>query len=206
MPVMGLENFGLTLTSFRRLANRKVHALVNFGTYDLTPGVRKLKPTKRLPYMAARVDRWIQRLHRLHPEKVSALTEAPGVRSIYVMRIEGHRRRVSSKSPLTWYCVRAFVVIQVEDARLGNQGTEDRFVLVRASSFEDAKKRLKLQWQEYATPYLNSDGQMVRWSLDKIIDIYDLIDVDINPDGTEVYSKLGQRRMRPQYVWRPKSR
>ncbi len=238
MPVMGLENFGLTLTSFRRLANRKVHALVNFGTYDLTPGVRKLKPTKRLPYMAARVDRWIQRLHRLHPEmsflekngivthrkarrwsqlpstltvqgtarEVSALTEAPGVRSIYVMRIEGHRRRVSSKSPLTWYCVRAFVVIQVEDARLGNQGTEDRFVLVRASSFEDAKKRLKLQWQEYATPYLNSDGQMVRWSLDKIIDIYDLIDVDINPDGTEVYSKLGQRRMRPQYVWRPKSR
>jgi len=37
VPVMGLENFGLTLTSFRRLANRKVHALVNFGTYGPDP-------------------------------------------------------------------------------------------------------------------------------------------------------------------------
>ncbi|MGO8817340.1 MAG: DUF4288 domain-containing protein, partial [Terriglobia bacterium] len=75
---------------------------------------------------------------------------------------------------------------------------------VRASSFEDAEKRLRHQWQEYATPYLNSDGQMVSWSLDKVIDVYDTDETEIDPGGTEVYSKLGKRRMRSEYVWRPK--
>jgi hypothetical protein len=84
--------------------------------------------------------------------------------------------------------------------------TEDRFVLVRASSFEDAKKRLKQQWRKYANPNLNSDVKMVRWTLDKIIDVYDTGETEIHPDGTEVYSKLGRRRMRPQNVWRPKPR
>jgi hypothetical protein len=86
---------------------------------------------------------------------------------------------------------------------LGKQSTEDRFVLVRASSFEDAKKRLNRQWRKYATPYLNSDGQMVSWSLDRVIDVYDIGETELDPAGTEVYSKLGQRRMRPKYVWRP---
>jgi len=85
------------------------------------------------------------------------------------------------------------------------QSTEDRFVLVRASSFEHAKKRLNRKWREYATPYLNSEGQMVSWSLDKIVDIYDIGEAEIDAGGAEVYSKLGSRRMRPTYVWRPKS-
>lgn len=86
------------------------------------------------------------------------------------------------------------------------QNTEDRFVLVRASSFEEAKKRLRREWRKYATPYLNSNGEMVSWALDKVIDVYDTAAIEINPAGTEVYSKLGHRRMRPGYVWRPKSR
>jgi hypothetical protein len=85
------------------------------------------------------------------------------------------------------------------------QNTEDRFVLVRASSCEDAKKLLSRKWREYATPYLNSDGQMVSWSLDKVIDIYDIGETEIDAAGTEVYSRLGRRRMRQSHVWRPKS-
>jgi uncharacterized protein DUF4288 len=237
MPVTGLENFMLTLASFRRLFNRRVQACVNLRTYEVTPVVKRLPPSKRLPYMAVRVDRWIQGLYRLHRDlsfqlkngdvsgrrvrrwsqlpstltvhgparEVCELSKAPGVRSIHVTRIAGRRSRQSPKSPLAWYCVRAVVIIRVERAKLGNQNIEDRFVLVRASSFEDAKKRLKQLWREYATPYLNSDGQMVSWSLDKVIDVYDTGETEIDPGGTEVYSKLRQRRMRPQYVWRPKS-
>jgi len=85
------------------------------------------------------------------------------------------------------------------------QTTEDRFILVRASSAEDAKKRLKRQWRDYANPYLNSKGQMVSWSLEKVTDVYDIGETEINPTGTEVYSKLGKRRMRPEYVWRTKA-
>jgi hypothetical protein len=84
------------------------------------------------------------------------------------------------------------------------QMTEDRFVLVRASSPEDAKKRLKRQWREHAAPYLNSEGQMVSWSLGKVVDVYEICETEVDPAGTEVYSKLGERRMRPEYVWRPK--
>lgn len=135
---------------------------------------------------------------------ILALSESPGVSSIYITRIAGHRPRPPQAAPLTWYCVRASVVIRVERAKRGNQSTEDRFVLVRACSFEDAKTRLKQQWREYATPYLNSDGRMVSWSLDKVTDIYDTGETEIDPNGTEVYSKLGQRRIRPQYAWQPK--
>jgi Domain of unknown function (DUF4288) len=237
MLVTGLENFKLTQASFRRLGNLQVQAYVNLRTFDLTPEVRRLQPSKRLAYMASRVDRWIRRLYRLHPKlsfelksgklsgrnvhrwaelpstlvvqgsalKVSELTDAVGVSSIHITRVAQHRRNPSRRLQLVWYCVRAFVVIRVEDAKLGMQSTEDRFILVQASSFEDAKKRLKQQWRRCATPYLNSNGQMVSWSLDKVIDVYDTGQTEIDPDGDEVYSKLGCRRMRPEYVWRPKS-
>jgi hypothetical protein len=91
-----------------------------------------------------------------------AIASSVAVRSVHVAKVAGYRRR-SRNSKLAWYCVRALVVIRVEQARSGVQNTEDRFVLVRASSFQDAKKRLRQQWREYAAPYLNSDGQMGRW-------------------------------------------
>jgi hypothetical protein len=235
MAVTGLENFMLSPDSFRRLTNRKVQGFVNLRTYAVTPAVRRLTPARRLPYMAARADRWIQGLYRVHPQlsfelknstsgtnvrtwsqlpstlkvpgtarQICALSHSPGVSSVYITSIAGRRPRPLPSAPLTWYCVRALVVVRVERATSGNQTTEDRFVLVRASSFEDAKNRIKHQWRKYATPYLNSDGQLVSWSLDKVIDVYDTGETEIDPIGTEVYSKLGQRRMRPQYVWRPK--
>lgn len=136
---------------------------------------------------------------------ILAAAGARGVRAVHVVRIAGFRRLPSPIPPMSWYCVRALVAVRVERATSGMQNTEDRFVLVRASSFEDAKKRLRRKWREYATPYLNSDGQMVSWSLDKVIDICDIGEVEIDADGAEVYSKLGRRRMRPSYVWRPKS-
>ena len=141
---------------------------------------------------------------RASARELLSLAEAAGVSSVYVTRVAGIRRRRSRETRLAWYCVRAFVVIRVEDAKSGMQSTEDRFVLVRAASFEDAKKRLRRQWREYASLYLNPNGQIVSWSLDKVIDVYDTGETEIDPAGTEVYSKLGQRRMRLEHVWRPK--
>ncbi|MGH9523283.1 MAG: DUF4288 domain-containing protein, partial [Terriglobales bacterium] len=85
------------------------------------------------------------------------------------------------------------------------QSTEDRFVLLRASSFEDAEEGLRREWVEYASPYLNPNGQIVSWQLDHVVDVYDTGQNEIDPAGTEVYSKLSGRRMRPAYVWRPAS-
>jgi hypothetical protein len=136
--------------------------------------------------------------------KVLRLADGPGISSVHLTKVAGRKRLSSSKRSLTWYCVRALVAICVERVGFGMQTTEDRFVLVRALSFENAKNRLKQRWREYARPYLNSDGRMVSWILDKVVDVYDTSETDISAAGTEVYSKLGHRRMRRKYVWRPK--
>jgi hypothetical protein len=228
MRVTGLENFGLTETSFRHLGTRKVYATVHLRTYEVTFDVRRLPPSRRHSYLAARVNRWIKGLRLNYPRitfrarggesipqsldvccsprDILNLAAETAVKFVYLTRVDGHRRRPSRASQLTWYCVRALIVIRVERVTAGLQTTEDRLILVRASSCKDAKKRLMQQWQEYESPYLNSDGQMVSWSLDNVMDVYDTGQSEIDPAGTEVYSKLGQRRMRPEYVWRPKSR
>ena len=237
MPVTGLENFKLSLESFRRLGNAKARAYVALRTYDLTPAVRKLPPSLRHAYLIARVNRWIASLRRSFPElviqtslgkplgdirrksdlpsslrfsgparKIVAVAGASGVSTVHIVRVAGLRRQSPRIAELSWYCVRAFVTICVEGATSGMQSTEERFVLLRAHSFDDAKKRLGRKWIEYATPYMNPHGQLVSWKLDRIVDTYDLVETEIDPAGTEVYSKLGRRRMRPEYVWRPKSR
>jgi len=233
VSVGGLEQFGLNESSFRRLGNQKAQALVFLRTYDLTPAVRRFPPSKRLSYMAARAEKWIETLRRKYPRllfrvnegtkgsrnrkrpasslsvqcsarEILGLARSAEIQSVWVTKVGNLRSRLTKPAvALAWYCVRAFVVIQVEGATSGLQTTEDRFVLVRASSFEDAEKRLRNQWREYARPYLNSEGRMVRWQLDHVVDVYDACENDIDPSGTEVYSKLGHRRMRPKYVWRP---
>jgi hypothetical protein len=138
------------------------------------------------------------------PRKVLRLADARGVSSVYIEQIDGYRR-LAQRSQLAWYCVRAFVVISVERESSGLQGTEDRFMLVCASSCDDAKNRLKKQWREYATPYLNSDFAMVSWRLGRIVDVYETSVTEMDPAGTEIYSKLGHRKMRPKYVWKPQT-
>jgi Domain of unknown function (DUF4288) len=135
-----------------------------------------------------------------------AFASALGIRSICIEKVAGFRRNRETTSPFSWYCVRALIVIRVEKQRSGLQTIEDRFVLIRACSCNEATKRLKGHWLEYATPYLNSDGQMVSWSLEKILDVFETGETEIDPAGTEVYSKLNHRRMRPSQVWRPLSR
>lgn len=134
-----------------------------------------------------------------------SIAAEPGVRAVQVMKVAELRRHSPSDSPLDrWYCVRALVVIRIEDQASGMQGTEDRFVLVRATSEEDAKRRLKRMWREYANPYLNADGRMVSWQIERVTEVYTLLDTELDASGTEVYSELGNRRMRPRYVWRPR--
>lgn len=236
MRIGDLERFGLTESSFRHLGSRKVEASIHLRTYDLTRAIRKLPPSKRFAYMAARAEGWIQKLRSRYPgvlfrvkdskvstsdargqrppstllvhgsaHKILKLACLPETGSVWLTKVGSRRPRPAKHDPqLGWYCVRALVVIRIEGETSGAQATEDRFVLVRALSFEDATKRLRRQWREYARPYLNSDGRMVSWQLDHVVDVYFACETDIDPAGTEVYSKLYRRRMRPKYVWRPK--
>jgi len=47
---------------------------------------------------------------------------------------------------------------------------------------------------------------MVRWTLEKIIDVYETDLEQLDPNGTEVWASLHSRRMRKEYEWHPNGR
>lgn len=131
---------------------------------------------------------------------VRMIAGAPGVSSVHVERVQGRRHRRQARPPLDWFCVRGSVAVLIEGQLSGMQTMEDRFLLVRAMTCEDAERKLEREWREYSVPYLNPDGFLVSWTLEKVIDVYHLFDEHLDPDGVEVYSQLSQRRLRPQFA------
>jgi hypothetical protein len=91
------------------------------------------------------------------------------------------------------------VSIQVEGIIKGMQSCEDRYVLVKAPTFESAYKRVQKQEKEYGEPYLNSDLRLVRWKIESYDDCFSTDVTDINDfnsaKGVEVFSKLRTRKM-----------
>jgi hypothetical protein len=137
--------------------------------------------------------------------RVVALASSRYVDHLMVDAIEGRRQRVR-RSTCGWFCVWGVVAVQIERQVKGSVDLEDRLVLVKANSTDDAQRRLQRMWSTYAEPYMNPDGYLVRWQLISIRDVYALFDETIDQRGTEVYSQLRRVRMRPEYRWRPKKR
>lgn len=97
-----------------------------------------------------------------------------------------------------YFCVKMTVVIEIEGISSKQQGIEERFVLIKATSSEDAYEKLDNQKDEYAEPYLNSDGRFVRWRIHSFDDCYEL-DVSSlkefeDQKGIEVFSKLKSKK------------
>jgi hypothetical protein len=197
---------------------------VNLRAFEVTAAVARLSASERHPFLRRQASRWVTRLGaafpaagwkvsgvsrsipyavdgRIDAEQAASLATQPGVQAVIVTSIPGCRRRRSTAARTSWFCVRGLVAIQIEGQRVGMQSVEDRFMLVRATSAEDARRRLGRLWREYATPYLNSSGHLVRWQLEGVTDVYDVLDDELDPNGAEVYSKLGRRRVLPKFVW-----
>lgn len=108
-----------------------------------------------------------------------------------------------------FYCVRMTVVIDIEGLDTKMEDIEERFVIVKAISFEDAYEKVELQKETYATPYLNPDGRLVRWRIESYDDCFStdafaIADFD-NPEGVEVYSKLKSRKRKSVDIWNGKT-
>jgi hypothetical protein len=165
----------------------------------------RVKEARRDP---ARARRWFElptNLTVVGPARaLPEMARSASVQSVFVSKVPGHRRRRRSPEKDGWFCVRAAVAVRVEGVSRGLQTVEDRFVLVRASDFDDAERRLRSMWREYAEPYLNPQGRMVSWALEEVVDVFDTMETELDPRGTEVYSKLHGRRLRPGLVWRPR--
>ena len=133
---------------------------------------------------------------------VRRLAGEPNVVYVRVEKVRGVRKRRPKRKP-SFFCVWGSVAIQVEGRARGRVDVEDRHVLVKALTPEDAKRRLAKEWQQYASPYLNSFGELVRWQLIEVLDVYELFEDEVDPKGTEVYSRIRSRAMKPAYVWKP---
>jgi hypothetical protein len=223
---LGLKQLGLTVGGLRRLGQRRVRVRVYLRSFEVTPRVASLAPAQRHPFLKRQASRWVAHLAERYPRAgwrvdegaraipmwlegslggadVPTVVGEPGVRSVAVLAVAGRRRRRRAARSTPWFCVRARVAVQVEGEDRGLQTVEDRFMLVRAASAEDAERRLVPHWREYAKPYLNAKGQLVRWKFEEVTDVYEAaLEDDESPDMAEVYSRLRGRRMRPEFVWR----
>lgn len=222
--ITGLDSFGLSRTAFRKLGSRNVSVVVYLDSYQVTQIVIQKPIKERNSYLKSRARRWTRSLERdwpsdifnvvshdkiiteiestLRAKDVFAIEGRAGIRSVHLSAVKGLKRKPEPRPSLEYFCVRAKVAIQVEGETRGLQSWEERFVVIKAMDFEDAENRLQREWQEYAAPYMNPEGALVRWKLEEIVDVYSTGETSIDPEGTEIFSSLHNRRMKPEYEWK----
>ncbi len=135
---------------------------------------------------------------------IPAIAQLDFVASIRVENTNGERikRRVTNKRKKRYYCVKMTVAIQIEGRQQGLQTWEERCVLYRASSETEAAAKANEAASDYEKPYLNSEGLLVRWKVESVDDVYEVVqDNNKDLDGAEVFSKLHGRRLTAERTW-----
>lgn len=102
-----------------------------------------------------------------------------------------------------WFAVCVRIAIQVAGRARGKQTIEDRVILLRAVSEDAAKRQAFKMCRSDEAPYENSEGIQVRWHCEGIVEVQELLDDEIDPRGTEVFSIHRDRKISSQDVWRP---
>jgi hypothetical protein len=223
--VFGLDAFGLSLPALTRLGSRKVRFSVQLAgktvnqLWHHAPKRRDELLRQALAQQLVRLRRDFEGIEFISRGKnraswtidtcmparlVGKVAAKPYVKEVTLDTIEG-RRRKRVRPTLGWFCVWGVVAIQIEGQSDGFLDLEDRLVIVKAWSAEDAQHRLESSWRSYAEPYMNREGALVRWQLVSVQDVYGLFDDVISPRGTEVYSRLRKARLRPEHHWSPRS-
>jgi len=94
------------------------------------------------------------------------------------------------------------VAIQIEGRQKGFQTWEERYVLYRAFSETEAATKAKEAASDHEKPYLNSKGLLVRWKVERVDDVYEVVQENTKDlDGAEVFSKLHGRRLTAERAW-----
>ena len=110
---------------------------------------------------------------------------------IWIDKIQGVKP-IKQKTRKRYFGVFARFVLRVEGCKDGLQEYEDRLLIVMATGYKDAERRLKKEFRNYGKPYLNLDGEIVRWKFEEVLDVFDTGCDVIDPNGTEVYSIYGR--------------
>jgi hypothetical protein len=151
-------------------------------------------------YVEATIEaRHLSRVAKMRDVIHVTVTEIPGrpVRALWP------RTRRTGRD---WYGVEMRFAVQVEGERRGRQLIENRWVLIRAATEDEARERAERYAAHEEVLYLNQSGRLVRWTLEAILDIYDMIDEPSQRGGCEVFSRLRQRNLSRAFEWHPRSR
>lgn len=125
------------------------------------------------------------------------------IQTLRLLRIKGMARERSARKTPEWFAVKARFAKQIEDETKGMQMYEDRILLVKARSPTEAARKAMREFREYEAPTLDVTGHFFRLGFETILDVYDLINSPLDPNGTEVYSEIKTRRMKSAYEWHP---
>jgi hypothetical protein len=209
---------------------RKVKAKINF-IYPNIKSVLNLTPKERIAFIDKKHNEALKKIVNLdffESYTVIGSTKRPTgvqvnitysnlikleklryVKSIFIQKIEGGKQATyKASNNLGFYCIKMTVAVEIEGVKNGFQTYEERYVLIKASSFDNAYHKIEKSKKKYSTPYLNSDGQLVRWRIESMDDCYqtDMIKLNDlnNSEGIEVYSKLKKRKLSKDRVWNGK--
>jgi hypothetical protein len=228
LVTLDLEPWGLSqadLSTLPQLASVRVNL-----TYPGYQAVIQLAPRERVKQIDAHYRQAYQQLVSLLPvtlftrigsrvrptglaaslslNQLSLLAQQSFVRDITIEAIEGLTPKETALEPSFWY-LRARFAVQIENETKGMQTYEDRLLVIKAFTEEEAKQRLLPSFETYAEPYLNSAGLLVRWQFETFIDSYctsvQSADAFLSEQGVEVFSTLNNRRLRAEMEWKPNS-
>lgn len=224
--IIGLDRYQLSAGSLSRLGSRGVRFSVQLVGRRLST-LLPLAPKERDTRLRIALKDQLRRLNQRFPHaklssrdkrkgswtldgtlparQVCGFAARPEIQYVQVHSISGRRPARTPKQP-AWFCVWGVVAIQIEGRRNGMVDVEDRLVLVKAFDVQNAQRRLQTEWARYAKPYMNPYGQLVRWKLISVRDVYAVGPDNLDPRGTEVYSRLRSERMKDAYRWVPKVR
>ena len=126
------------------------------------------------------------------------------IESIFINSVKGGKKAIKTE-PARFFCIKMTVAIQIEDLKNGLQTYEERYVLIKAKTSDEACRKIERQKKKYEQPYLNSQGQLVRWTVESLDDCYvtDIVSCDDlnNPEGAEVFSILKRRKLTKERHW-----
>jgi hypothetical protein len=220
--ICGLDEFGLSIGQLCSLGSVRIKLYVSLrhinelSLFKLQPKRRIEKMRSHYELLFSRVKKnwsdgtlkisWIRQQPRgftasIEAGQVSHLLRMPEIGGLFLEDVPG-RKRINVKPKERWFAVKARFAIQIEGQTAGLQSYEDRIVIVKACSFEDAENKLQPQFKQYSAPYLNPHGFMARWAYERILDCYEIGDEEIDARGTEFFSVLARRRMMPKYAWK----
>jgi hypothetical protein len=111
---------------------------------------------------------------------------------IIIHKLQG-AKKIESKSAYHFFCINLILGLFIENQSEPNI-VEEKFILIKAKSFEDAYKRIEKNAKLYEYEYLNNNMEIAQWKfinmkncyMTKIQNTADFI----NPSGNQVFSKI----------------